>query len=284
LTRPDCLNPAATPSQREQRDQWRAEVLERVAMKDLAAHWRNRVQMRRAAVYSSLAFAAARRAAPEASRLQERALDAFAHIQPAELAEDDLPPYNEAAMRSNAALWLRQAQPTTVTLKGLQLRTETLAEGGSCLSLYRSDAAASSPQGAPKPAPLWRHCGWGLVQTASATLNREGTALAVAVQPLDGWRELWVLSQGAEGWRLQVLPPSSATPGLGYAEFAGWVPGGQQLLVAREARAEGRYKRSFEVLNLADLSVQRQSPEAAQLGAFQRWQDAAWKSQSLILR
>ena len=68
---------------------------------------------------------------------------------------------------------------------------------------------------------------------------------------------------------MSVLPPAAANPGLGYAEFAGWVPGGQQLLMVRESRAEGRYSaRSFEVVDLPTLTVQRRSGEAQQLGAF----------------
>jgi hypothetical protein len=35
-----------------------------------------------------------------------------------------------------------------------------------------------------------QRCTYGLVWPGSATLNREGTALALAVQPLDAWREL----------------------------------------------------------------------------------------------
>jgi hypothetical protein len=31
-------------------------------------------------------------------------------------------------------------------------------------------------------------------------------------------------------------------PNLGYIGFAGWVPGGAQMLTAGEAKVEGRYK------------------------------------------
>ena len=106
----------------------------------------------------------------------------------------------------------------------------------------------------------------------------------LAVQPLDGWRELWVFRKTAQGWTVQVLPPAALHPGLGYAELAGWVPGGRQVLVAREARGEGRYQRRYEVLDLATLAPQRQASDPSVLGAFQRWQMPQWKQQSVSLR
>src|SRR6185295_797509 len=96
--------------------------------------------------------------------------------------------------------------------------------------------------------PLAKRCTYGLVWASSITLNREGTALAVAVQPTDAWREMWVFHKTAGGWTVRVLPPAATQPGVGYAEFAGWVPGGGQVLVAREAAGDGRYRRNFELV------------------------------------
>ena len=111
-----------------------------------------------------------------------------------------------------------------------------------------------------------------------------GTAVALAVQPLEGWRELWVLRKSEGGWVADVLPPAPATPETGVAEWAGWVPGGQQMLVAREARGQGRYRKSFEVVRLDGLTTERVTGDVAALPLFQRWQDAAWKQQTLSLR
>jgi hypothetical protein len=104
------------------------------------------------------------------------------------------------------------------------------------------------------------------------------------VQPMEAWRELWLFRKEAGGWRVDVLPPSPAGPEIGYAEFAGWVPGGRQVLVAREARAEGKYRRSFEVVRLDSLATERQSPDPTALGPFQRWQDPAWKRATVSVR
>lgn len=268
LTRADCLNPRATPREAEARDQWRQQVLAAVDAATLPAHWKNRLLMRRASVSASLAFAQARRGAGgEAGP----ALAEFAGIQPSELTDDDQPAYADAAMRVNAARWLVTSAAAR-DFGTLRLALQPGSEGEQCLELKDGTKLAL------------RRCSFGQIALASASLNREGRALAVAVQPLDGWRELWVLLKDKDGWRVEVMPPAPAQPGLGVAEFAGWVPGGAQMLLAREFRAEGKYRRSFEVVSLPALATERQSSEPALMGAFQRWADAAWRGGSPIRR
>lgn len=258
LTRPECLDPRATPRELEARDQWRAQVLAQVDLTGLAQPWKNRVLMRRASVAASLAFAAARRGEGTA----EPALADFASVTPAELTDDDSPAYSEAAMRVNAARWIGRKPGAELGLK-----LSDGQPGETCVTLGTA-----------------KRCTYGLVQLASASRSPNGRSLTLAVQPLDGWRELWVFRRTGEVWSVDVLPPAPAAPGLGVAEFAGWVPGGQQMLVAREFRAEGRYRRSFEVVSLSTLATERQSGEPKALGVFQRWADAGWVSGSPVGR
>jgi hypothetical protein len=81
-----------------------------------------------------------------------------------------------------------------------------------------------------------------------------------------------------------VLPPAALQPELGYVEFAGWVPGGRQVLLAREARGEGRHRRSYEVVGLDSLATQSQARDPLAPGLFQRWTDPGWKRLSVSLR
>ena len=271
LTRPDCLNPRATPRESEARDQWRQQVLAQVDAATLPVHWKNRLQMRRASVAASLAFAQARRGAGGEA---VPALAEFASIAPTELTEDDQAAYADAAMRVNAARWLGTAA-TARDFGAVQLTLVPGADGERCVELKEGGKLAA------------RRCSYGQIALASASLNREGRALALAAQPLDGWRELWVFLREPGrngGWRIEVMPPAPAQPGLGVAEFAGWVPGGAQMLLAREFRAEGKYRRSFEVVSLSNLATERQSSEPALMGAFQRWSDPAWRGSSPIRR
>jgi hypothetical protein len=320
LTRADCLAPATTPAQREPLEQWRADVLDKVDTKALPSYWRNRVLMRQVAVWSSLADVKARRdvmtvgmtgamtgttpaattattaaktavtttatttattaatVSPSQQAAQQaaaKALSAFASISPTDLADDDQSTYNDAVMRGNAARWLATAPVASEQmLAGLRLTVQPGQPGETCVTL---SVATSKDQ-------LLRHCGWGLVSASSARVNREGTAVALASVPTDGWRELWLLRKTAQGWRLTVLPPAAAQPGIGYAELAGFVPGGKEMLVARESRAEGRYRRSYEVVDLDSLETRRQAGDASLLGAFQRWQAPDWKAATLSLR
>lgn len=276
LTRADCLDPALLPQQLHQANQWRADVLDRVEVASLPGYVKNRVALRRAQVWSTLAWEQARLGQPPQSSAQ-RALAELASVRPAELPEADAAAWNDAVMRVNASRWAAVPLPDAAGPSSRpSVQTVAGQPGETCVLLVDARHAASDP--------LARRCTWGVVWPQSASLNREGNALALAVQPMAGWRELWLFRRSRAGWSVDVLPPGAVSPSLGYAEFAGWVPGGRQVLVAREARGEGHYRRRYEVLSLDSLAVQRQSPDPAALGPFQRWADPGWKRNTVSLR
>ena len=272
LTRDACIAPALGPFERNLVDEWRADVLESVDVPALPPTLRNRVLMRRAAVWSALAYQRARKnkAADFAAR---RAVSALEGVVKADLTDDDRRTYAEAAMRVNASRWAAAPAAAESVEKKPRLALAPGPAGETCVSLIDEDGDTRRP--------LVRRCTYGVVWTASAALNPEWTALALAVQQTETWRELWVFSLGYEGWMIRIVPPAVATPGVGYAEFAGWVPGGRKMLVAREAKSEGR--RRFEVLALPTLATEQRAGDPSVLRAFQRWQDARWKSETLSL-
>ena len=276
LTRPECVDPQLRPLERGQVDQWRADALDRVDAVALPAYLKNRVQMRRAGIFSALAYQRARQGQP-ADAAAQRAMAELGGVNKAELTDTDQPAYNDAAMRTNASRWAAQPGPAASASRQPAIVTAPGRPGETCVLLVDAKHDAANP--------LAKRCTWSLVWTQSATLNREGNALALAVQPMEAWRELWLFRKGADGgWRIDVLPPATTGPEVGYAEFAGWVPGGKQVLVAREARGDGKYKRSFELVRLDSLTTERQSSDPTALGAFQRWQDPAWKRATVSLR
>jgi len=119
---------------------------------------------------------------------------------------------------------------------------------------------------------------------ASAQLIGEGRALVLAVQPLESWRELWVFHESAGVWRVDIVSPGLDDPEEGYVDFAGFAPGSARLLIAREVKEGGRFRRRFEELRLADLALVRQASTPEMLADFGRWQDVNWHRDTLALR
>ena len=281
LTRADCIDPALPVSERLALNRWRGETLDRIDARAFAAlsePARQRLHARRAAVWATLAFDRSRTGeAPQAAA--RRALDELAAIKRSELSDDDSADYADAALRVGASRWA--AQPPLAPAARLAISAQAGAEPGqTCVLLKdpkRSDAAAT----------LARRCTWGSVWVASARVAADGRTAVLAVQALEAWTELWVFRAQRNGtWAIDVLPPAVASePGMGYIEFAGFVPGQQRLLVAREARVDGKRQRRFEVLKIdAGYAAERWASEPQMLAAFSRWPDAAWKSGTVSLR
>ncbi len=282
LTKHECVSPALAPVERFALDNWRAEVLDRVETRDLPEVLKNRLHLRKAGVWASLAYQRARRpefGQPAVQLAAQRALDELAAVNKSELMESDTPTYSDAAIRVGASRWAANpGTPMAATKAAVKLSVTTSPgqPGETCIHLVDAKHDARTP--------LFTRCTYGVVWTASATANREGTVLALAVQALDTWREMWVFRQGAEGWGVDVVPPGLDAPNLGYIEFSGWVPGNAQLLATREIKADGHYKQSFEILRMATLTVERWADKPNNLSLFYRWQDPVWKGQTVSLR
>ena len=288
LTRLECAVDETSAVERRQQEEWRASVLDHVEPAKLPGHLKNRIHTRRAAVWATLAYQRTRGGlqmgeSADAEAAEQRALAELAGINKQELADDDLVAYRDAAMRVNASRWAaggtaapqshgtgprEKNRPRIVTVSG--------EPGETCIHVI--DAKTDTDR------PLVKRCTYGIAWVGSATVNREGTAIALAVQSAEAWRELWVFSRMDNDWTVRVMPPAATAPGVGYAEFAGWRPGGAQMLVAREAVGEGKYLRSFELVRVDTLAPIRQASDPDLIDAFKRWQDPQWKQQTVSLR
>ncbi len=273
LTRPECVDPDLTPVQRHELDNWRTDVLDRAPRDHLSELLKNRLRVRSAAVLASVAFQRTRRG-EDGSEVAERALQELTSVDPRQLAEGDAEDYAEAAIRVAASRWA--AQPLTPSKSDLAIATEMGEPGQTCIAL--TDKTHT------KKSPLIRRCTFGTVWTNSVHIDAQANALAVAVQPMEGWRELWLFHRVGDQWQLDVAPPGADTPDIGYIEFAGWIPGGKKMLAARESKVDGRFKQSFEVLDLATLNVDKRADKPEYLSLFYRFQDPLWKAQTVALR
>ena len=273
LTRPDCIDPNLGPVLRASLDDERRELLEAIDPRPLNALLQSRLHARRATVWASIAYEQARRREP-ASAAAERALGELLAVRAADLGEDRRADYLDAVVRVAAIRW---ALAAPVTEAGPLLLTATPGDPGqTCISLQDAHARVATP--------LVRRCTYGVVWLASAQAVSQGRGLVLAVQPLEAWRELWVFHVSAGSWRIDVLPPGVDDPEEGYVEFAGFAPVSGRLLTVREVKERGHFQRRFEELRLDDLVLVKQAAAAELLPDFGRWQDVAWRRDTLALR
>jgi hypothetical protein len=272
LTRPDCIDPDLGPVPRAAVDAERSQLLEPVKDGELNAMLRSRLHARRAGVWASLAYANDRRREPSGAAA-ERAFAELLAVHPDDLGDDRRPEYVDAVLRVSAIRWagaLPAPQPGPLSLSAAPGDS-----GQTCVAL--EDAHR------PRAAAIIRRCTYGIVRMASIQAIPQGPALVLAVQPLESWRELWVFHEKSGGWTIDVLSPGLDNPEEGYVDFAGYVPGTRRLLIAREVKDGGRFRRSFEELRLDDLALVRQASSPELLRDFGRWQDVAWRRDTLAL-
>jgi hypothetical protein len=190
------------------------------------------------------------------------------------VGEDRRAEYVDATARVSTIRW--GAEPAITVKSRLALSLSPGDTGQTCVTL----ADTRQPRGG---APLARRCTYGIVWMASAKDIPSGPALTLAVQPLENWLELWVFHEIAGNWRIDVLSPGANDPELGYVEYAGFAPATRRLLIVREARERGRFVRRFELIRLDDLAQVRFASTPDLLRDFGRWQDVAWKRDTLSL-
>ena len=179
---------------------------------------------------------------------------------------------------SGASRW--SAVPATPASTGkaakLTVVTSPGQPGETCVALVDAKHDAGNP--------LASRCTYGIVRPASAAANADGSALALAVQTGDTWREMWVFQEAGE-WLVGRYPSARLdTPNLGYVEFAGWVPGGNEMLAPARSRWTDATAKVSEVLSLATLETRKAADRPASLSTFYRWQSPLWKAGTIAVR
>lgn len=281
LTRAECIDPATRPLEKFAIDNWRADVLDRVDTSNLSEYLKNRIKMRKASVWSSIAYQRSRKN-EDVQAAGNRALLELAAVNKEELTDEDKQSYADAGVRVGTARW---AAELSVTPKSnLQIVTAPGDVGETCVYLIDNKRDNKRDNKQDIKNPLVKRCTYSVVWQASARSNPQNTALTLAVQPMDTWRELWLFHQTSTGWTIDVLPPANTDPNLGYVEFAGWIPATNKILVAREAKIEGVFKRRFEVVNMETLQIENGADQPGSLSLFYKWQDPIWKHQTVSLR
>jgi hypothetical protein len=203
LTRRECEPAEHSPVLRMRLDAWRAEVLDRVDARALPPHVRNRVLMRRADAWASIAYHRARGLGGEgelAASAAQRAIAELASVARKEMPEGDRHAYADAERRVNATRWAAAPAPPAEATGTLRVVTSPGAKPGeTCVTLVDRK-------------PQAKRCTYGVVWPASVRLRQDRNSLSVAVQHTETYRETWVFRRAAGGWAVRVLPTAAGRP------------------------------------------------------------------------
>jgi hypothetical protein len=271
LSEPACVDPAMPAAERATLMAWQAEVLEQADAQKVPPWLANRLRIRRARVNALVAYERARRGEwKPAAAAAEAAQRELALVDKPELADDDALGFDEAAVQAGAVRWAAEVAPAT------KAKVELAAgqPGETCVRFGKA-----------------QHCTYAVVWPSSVRVAPRGDAVVFAQSPLAGWTELVLLAPGHDP---MTLAPAAADPDLGYVEPAGWSPDGSRLLVAREARLTGPLgapntlapyvQRTFQILRMPTLTVEKQGPRLDTFPTFRRWASADWHRATLALR
>jgi hypothetical protein len=264
LTDGACVDRGAGPLVLKAWNEWRLDVLGRIESAPPRLH--ALVRLRRAEALSALAPPSAP-ARGAASGRAAAGVKAVARADPGLLAHEDLPLHAQAALRVASVRWATEPA-AAASGKRPHLVFRDRRAGETCASVVAGGAAVDE-----------RYT-YGVVWQASA--QGGGLSLTVAVQPAEGFTELWILRRARGRWRIDAVPPGSDARGPGYVELAGFSPDGAKLLLARESMEQGRPHKRFEVRRASDLRVL--SSRGTPSSSFSRWTDAGWRSRTLALR
>jgi hypothetical protein len=284
LTRRACLDPAASPAHRRAWNQARLDVLAGLDVLEAARDGIGRLSAHRLRLRAVDALAekahdeAVAGRAEAAARAAAEAMRRLVLVDRGELAPEDRPGHDEAALRASAVRALAELPLSAPPRPGAALRVEMAPgrPGETCVRLRTA--------GKPDTAPALERCTFGVVFPASLTWAPGGRTAALSVAPVPAWTELWILR--ADAARVDVLPPALGAPGddIGHAEVAGFSPDGRRVLVARAFRVSGRLGRRFEVLAPDSIAVERWAGTPDRLQAFKRWASPAWRKTTLAAR
>ncbi|HTJ40587.1 MAG TPA: hypothetical protein VL463_00775 [Kofleriaceae bacterium] len=269
LTDPACAPVPAGATEKQAQATARLAMLIAIDPTRVSGPRANELRLRRAELGAELAWAIARKGdLAKAAETADAATSAFVRVDKRELADDDAGELNAAALAIASVRWANVvAAPPPKDAPALAI---TDGEPGElCLSVGKSPP----------------ECTHGQVWANSFRVAPGGGAATVAVSPLPGWLELWLFRRGDDGgWMIDVVAPVTDGVDLGYVELAGWSPDRKRAVVVREAREDGVVKKTFQIVRLGTLEVEKQAGSLAGLGAAKAWAQAEWRQRTVALR